>query len=377
MAVAAGDWDECIDRLYDAVGNEGSLTQALGRFRPFFDARSVTFLTAPQGDSQASIHVAACDVPPEALVEYHSHYFRHDEWVKAGWIKGVMHAGSVYRGSDLVPRRSLFQSYFWRDFLRRFNITDILGAIVDEPSDTGPAALVTFHRTLDQRPYEARMVGAVSKLAPHLRRAWHLHRRLAPEIAVGTTLSELLHAMDVPMLFVSREGTVVERNMAATSILKTKSALLKIERERLLYCDGRQWRPVAAELGRFENCSLPVFELRAHDEASGTAATVTLRRMHGAFTDRLIQHASAAVCTVSPVTTDKLHSAQQRFGLTDAELQVARLIARGRSAGAAAQELGVAVSTVRTHLSALFGKTGTQRQAELVALLLVGDVAGS
>jgi DNA-binding CsgD family transcriptional regulator len=370
VATSSGEWDACIDRLYEAVGNEALLTTALGAFRPFFDARSVSFMTAPLAESSMSIHVAACDVPPASLVEYHSHYFRHDEWVKAGFAAGNMRQGVIYRGSDLVPRRTLLRTYFWHDFLSRYSISDILGTVVDEPSERGPAAYVTFHRLTDQRPFEVRMLTIMAKLAPHLKRAWRLHFRLAPRISMGATLSELFHAMDVPMLFVSFEGAVVEHNAAALKMIESDSTLLRIDRNALAYCDGRSWRPIAAELERFVSGSSPVFELRARDVLGSAAATVTLRRMHSAFTDKLVRHARAVVCTVTPAAIDKLHYSIQRFGLTNAEHQVAQALAQGHSVTDIARDQGVAVSTVRTHLSALFSKTGTQRQAELVAMLL-------
>ncbi|HJS87728.1 MAG TPA: helix-turn-helix transcriptional regulator [Acetobacteraceae bacterium] len=57
------------------------------------------------------------------------------------------------------------------------------------------------------------------------------------------------------------------------------------------------------------------------------------------------------------------------FGLTPAEAAVAGRIMRGDGIKAAARALGIAPNTVRTHLSRIFEKTETHRQAELVRLL--------
>ena len=58
------------------------------------------------------------------------------------------------------------------------------------------------------------------------------------------------------------------------------------------------------------------------------------------------------------------------FGLTRGEAQVALGIAAGKCADEIAQERAVKVGTVRTQLKALRQKTDTDRQAELVRLLL-------
>jgi DNA-binding CsgD family transcriptional regulator len=66
------------------------------------------------------------------------------------------------------------------------------------------------------------------------------------------------------------------------------------------------------------------------------------------------------------LTTGDLQAA---FGLTLAEAAVAQLIAQGVGVKRAAIALGVAPSTVRTHLHRILAKTGVARQAELAHLV--------
>ena len=58
------------------------------------------------------------------------------------------------------------------------------------------------------------------------------------------------------------------------------------------------------------------------------------------------------------------------FGLTRAELQVAALLAQGKTLLQIAADLGISRATVAFHLRHIFQKTDTNRQAELVAMLL-------
>ena len=57
------------------------------------------------------------------------------------------------------------------------------------------------------------------------------------------------------------------------------------------------------------------------------------------------------------------------FALTDREAAVTCLLAEGATLAEVARHLGMQVGTVRVHLRSVFAKTGTNRQAELVALL--------
>ncbi len=61
--------------------------------------------------------------------------------------------------------------------------------------------------------------------------------------------------------------------------------------------------------------------------------------------------------------------ARRRSGLSARRSQIAERLARGMSLVAIADQLRLGVGTVRNHLKTIFVKTGTQRQAELVALL--------
>jgi DNA-binding CsgD family transcriptional regulator len=57
------------------------------------------------------------------------------------------------------------------------------------------------------------------------------------------------------------------------------------------------------------------------------------------------------------------------FGLTPAEARLAVIIGQGHSPEQAAEILVVSVVTARNQLKAVFAKTETHRQSELVALL--------
>jgi DNA-binding CsgD family transcriptional regulator len=60
---------------------------------------------------------------------------------------------------------------------------------------------------------------------------------------------------------------------------------------------------------------------------------------------------------------------QALFDLSPAEARVAAMIAEGHSVKTIAEQLSVQPNTIRVQLKAVFAKTGTGRQPELVSLL--------
>lgn len=67
---------------------------------------------------------------------------------------------------------------------------------------------------------------------------------------------------------------------------------------------------------------------------------------------------------------------RQLFDLTPTEAQVARLVAEGLRRNQIAARLGLSPTTIAFHLRNIFDKTGTHRQADLVALFLSLPIAG-
>ena len=362
-------WERCIDRLFEAVGEEDAMAQAIGDFRPFFGAQRVVFQTATILRSHQSLHFVQCDVPPESLVEYHLMYAVEDEWVKATWTANLFIEGNVVRGSALVPPEELRKTRFWTGFLSRYGIHDVLGGIVHVPKDgSRPPSFVSYHRTLDVGPYGPQDEQTLTNLLPHLRRALLTHQRLAPKIAIGETLKELFDRMSLPMLLVDDVGRIVEANQPAERLVEIGSDLRR-RANKLEVREVPGWTPIQRLL-----------EMPGHVpgtlERLTDAGVVSICRSRAAMADgSFAEHKVAAAVSLRPICLPQDQVlVKAKFGLSVAELRVAMLIAKGLDVAEIAQQEGSKVTTVRTHVRTLLLKTGTSRQAEM--LLTLGGIAG-
>jgi DNA-binding CsgD family transcriptional regulator len=102
--------------------------------------------------------------------------------------------------------------------------------------------------------------------------------------------------------------------------------------------------------------------------------TVAPLRSHTRLPDPpWIGFGSAALVTVTDRDRDRRRrqmNLRRRFDLTSMEAAFAAEILRGDGRRAAALRCGISDATAKTHLSNIFEKTGTHRQAELILLLL-------
>lgn len=360
-------WRAALDRLYDAVGRERQLASALGAFRPFFGAQAASFFTLADPSRQGSLHTGAVGLRNELLLEYNAHYSEHDEWVKSALRRSDFGPGVVYRGQhDLMPLAELQQTYFGRSFFVHHEVIDVLSCVVETFASDGAMSWVTYFRHQGERPFTARDARGMALLAPHMRQVLRLHRRLAPQLALGATLRDILQQMETPVLFVAEDGRINDLNAAAQVALDQRLGWLAAHNGRLQVCEG----------GRFQDLSRRLTGLRQSPATSQSIelvngndgrASLEILPVQDALVDTIAFHPTVAICSLKPAPSDRAEALRRRFGITAAEARVAVRLAEGQSVDEISAELALAVSTVRSQLAAVRSKLGVRRQAQVVS----------
>jgi DNA-binding CsgD family transcriptional regulator len=112
--------------------------------------------------------------------------------------------------------------------------------------------------------------------------------------------------------------------------------------------------------------------LRIPRPSGGAAYTVSIAPMNDRNVDLKSNGVAAVVFLHDPnkrqIST--VHALIDSYGLTNVEAELATSLMHGKTLDECAIERGVSYNTMKTHLHSLFMKTGTNRQAGLVSLLL-------
>lgn len=173
-------------------------------------------------------------------------------------------------------------------------------------------------------------------------------------------------AVAQPMLMIDGERAIRMKNAGAVALLARKDLLL--DGQGILLCrDAESDRRFAAAIrtlciaGQEER---RVLWLRG---AMGRCAAAILHALwpEGGSLQILI-----SVIDPAAVPNVDRHLLRTAFGLTAAQARLAALIAVGHSPARCANELGVKTSTVRSHLAALYQKTGVAGRPGLVRIVL-------
>ncbi|TFW29077.1 helix-turn-helix transcriptional regulator [Duganella callida] len=271
---------------------------------------------------------------------------------------------------DLDPDSAL-ASRFYREWVQPQGVACASGAIVLRE---GPwLTQMMLQRSPVQPPFSREELDMFNLLMPHLQRAIQMRQRFA-ELQLGQNpLTGSLDALALPAILVDEFCRVAHCNQAAAAQLRHGRDLWQ-DQGHLFGRNGAITRQLNLEIAKAIHASrgtareLPGVVLVPRPGQRDLMVLISPLRMR----------AGAEACSgallflFDPEATPALRAelVQRLFGLSDAEAELAVAICSGQTLEEASNRRGTTISTARSQLRSIFGKTGTNRQADLVSMLL-------
>ena len=276
-----------------------------------------------------------------------------------------------------MPQDRFVRSSYYNEFFRR--VTDgywSAASWITLDRAAGVGLGIGIHRSHRADPEDSVQLEILSSLSPHLRRAGRLHMKLNDVKLRVNQLSDALDHIRQPAILATSEGRLVLANEAAGRLFDPARVLNIDPNGKIVTCSAkstrRLWEAIeaAARPAQQVDAAQPCDIIVTSDEQTPLISLNVVplqRRDAGARPDLeggsimiLAQEFEPAL-----VSVETLRSA---FGLSPAEARLVRLLATGASLRQASEMNGVSYSTVVSQIKSCFQKTGTHRQAELVAL---------
>jgi pimeloyl-ACP methyl ester carboxylesterase/DNA-binding CsgD family transcriptional regulator/PAS domain-containing protein len=192
-------------------------------------------------------------------------------------------------------------------------------------------------------------------LAPHFAKAQDMNRQLRDAERELQSSQEFLDRLPIAVAMVDREGGIVSINRSMLAVAGG-NGLLRIESGRLASAPAQYFRTA---IDRVFSDGVEEYSMRIDDPLRGKA--ISLLFIHA----KEAAHATVLAASQSSQALSE-NALSGFFGLTAAEARVTQQLALGLTVEEAAQELGVKLSTVRTHVQRVFGKVGVSRQPDLL-----------
>ncbi|MCA1978205.1 MAG: hypothetical protein LDL19_03115 [Thiobacillus sp.] len=219
-------------------------------------------------------------------------------------------------------------------------------------------------------PFEPRHESLLARLTPHFDRALRLMEHIQATTQARDQALAGQHASALSVISVGAAGQLLHCNRNGDALLKGENVLRVRHGQLECTCDEQQAKftgLIDAVVTSRRPANL-LLHPRLEPERRYSA---TLTPLPGP--DSANDPAEEILCLVVPLDQRRIATAQQLmqlFGLSAAEARLARALAGGQTIEAYAQESDLRLPTVKSQLHAAFEKTGTDRQAALVRLIV-------
>jgi DNA-binding CsgD family transcriptional regulator len=366
----AAQLSSLVGGIYDAALDPDVWPDVLAGCARFVDGFSAGLYFINATRKSGNVYYDAGIIPPHYTHLYLSTYAKLDSSRTSRLLAEI---GEPVAVADIMPYYEFLETRFYKEWARPQQLVDFASAVL-EKSAIG-AAIFGVHRHERHGLADAEMRRRMRLIIPHIRRAALIGRVIDLKRIEAATLVDLLDSISAGMFLVNANGRIVHANASGHAMLADGS---------LLRADDGTLTPNDADA---EQALDDVFATAGGGDAAvgvkGIAVPLT-RRDGNRYVAHVLPLTSgerrragatyAAVAAVfvqkAPLETPSPHEViRKHYKLTPTELRVLFAIVHVGGVPEAAEALGMAASTMRTHLRRLFGKTGTERQTDLVKLV--------
>jgi DNA-binding CsgD family transcriptional regulator/PAS domain-containing protein len=360
---------ELISEIYDAALDPSRWSEVVDKAGRFVGGSAAAIVLANAGAGNDNVYCESGTAPYDRQ-RYCDKYLVPEPSTNGDTFADIERLIAI---ADLMPYRECPEAPSYRGRGRPQGPVDVVSAVLDKSLAGAPLFGVPGSGSDDVVDDETRQ--RMRLIVPHIRRAVLIGKDIDLKSAQAATLADTLDGLSAGICLVDATGRILHANAACQALLDAGDFLSATE--------GR----IAASDVKVDQAFRDLFAAAGGEgaavEARGTA--LALRRRDGSHyvahvvpltsgTRRLagIAYSAAAAVFICKVATESLASPDviaRTYNLTPSELRVLLGIVEIGGVPEVATALGVAESTVKTHLGRLFLKTGAGRQADLVKIV--------
>jgi DNA-binding CsgD family transcriptional regulator len=359
-----------IGDIYDAALDPTLWIGVLEKTARFVGGPAAALFSKDAASKRGDV-VYDCGIDPYYRQLYFEKYIKLDPLTIGHFFAEVEQPVAV---ADIMSYDEFLETRAYREWGRPQGLVDVLNVALDKTA-TSAAMYCVFRHERDGR-VDDEMRRRMRLIVPHMRRAVLIGRVIDLKTSEAATFADTVDGISAGMFLVDANGRIVHANASGHAML-AEGTLLRVIGGKLVPND------VSAEQGLNEVYTMAergdeavgvkgiAVPLTASDGEHHVAHVLPLtsgaRRQAGAT------YAAAAAVFVQHKGALDAPSPQEviakLYKLTPTELRVLLAIVQVGGVPEVAETLGIAESTVKTHLLRLFAKTRTKRQADLVKLV--------
>jgi DNA-binding CsgD family transcriptional regulator len=359
---------ELIGEIYDAALDPSLWTDVVGKTAGFVGGSAAAIFSKSPTAGNGNVYYEA-GTDPYYRDLYFEKYVKLDPSTCGHYFADVEQPIAV---ADLMPYSEFLETRFYEEWARPQGLVDFVSAVLDKSVTS--AALFGVFRSEREGVVNDETRRRMRLIVPHIRRSVLVGRLIDLKTAEVASLADTFDGLSAGMCLVDAAGRIVHANTACHVMLDAGD-FLSVVGGRIVASDAKIDRMFGELFAAARNGDVAVgtqgiaLPLKAQDGSHYVVHVLPLtsgaRRLAG------IAYSATAALFIRRVTTEAPSAPEiiaRAYHLTPTELRVLLAIIEVGGVPEVAVALGIAESTVRTHLGNLFVKTGAGRQADLVKI---------
>ncbi len=362
----ADGFSELLGLIYEGPLEASPWQSFLAEIREQLGAHTVTLLLRPPRSEGHNVMLSDGG-SLTAIESYNEEQFALDPFVN-------LESGEVISLHEFMTTEALLASDFYKVVMEPQRWYDFLGADLRDGSEMD--ARFRVGRYQGAKKFGKREKNLVQALLPHLARAIRLHSRLHRSEKERALYAGAIDQLAVAAIILDESGRVLSRNKRAEELLAEADGigmqgpslqLTSREANREL-----QTMIEAALRPAIDRDAVAVEALRVPRSSQRADLGLVIRKVPetSAVEGQAMPSVVVFISDPERVSETPVDVITRLFGFTPTEARLAMMLAQGLNLDEASTELTVSRNTTRTHLRALFSKTGVTRQSLLVRLIL-------
>lgn len=346
-------WNRLLPKTVDFVGGSGA-----GLFR-----KDVL--------SKSGMAYYGSGIDPYYTKIYFEKYVRYDPSSMGHFFAAVEQPISTV---DLMAIDEFYRSRFYLEWAKPQGLVDFISASLDK----SPASIAMFgvFRNESQGMATPDTYRRMRLIVPHIRRSVLIGRFIDLKTGEAESFADVLDGLAVSIFLVGETGRIMHSNGAGLALVRKGDPLVNVNgylatREQKLTEQFKQLFQACASgdvaLG-VQGISFPLEDRGGTRMAAHILPLTVGKRRNAHKSYQAVAAVFVREASIDPISPPELVA--KAFNLTPTELRVFLAIVEVGGVPEVAHAIGIAESTVKTHLNRLFEKTGTSRQADLVKVFV-------
>ena len=300
---------------------------------------------------------------------YFEYYVKYDPSFMAQFFAEI---GEPISTTDMVPYEEFVQSRFYLEWAKPQGLVDFVASVLDKNLTSAAMFGVFRHERDGVVDEEARR--RMRLVVPHIRRSVLIGRLIDLKTAETETFAGAIDSLSAGMFLVDASGRIVHANASGLALLAA-GAPLRALNGRFGASDAladKHLHEIFAAAGEGDGAvGTKGIAIALTHPGGGHHVAHIMPLTAGARSQTGAAYRAVAAVFVREAALDMVFPPEliaKAFRLTPTELRILLAIVEVGGVPEVAVALGIAESTVKTHLGSLFEKTESKRQADLVKI---------